>query len=290
MADKLVTNARQEWAEQFNFSGVMRGSSLPANAAIQERYSRALVKLAKQMSEQTKRELTKYFKGETAKEYFALDESVSSQARILTNAIKAKFSDMFAKRAKRMADQMVRQSQRASASATHVSLKELSGGLSIKTSAITPKMKEIMKASITENVSLIKSIPQQYFEAIEGAVMRSIVSGNGLQDLVPFIKQREGITIRRARFIARDQTRKVYAALGREQTKSAGLTQFEWVHTGRGKEPRELHVHLSGKIFSYDDPPVIDQKTGQRGFPAELPNCGCIERPILKFDAGEAKQ
>jgi hypothetical protein len=35
---------------------------------------------------------------------------------------------------------------------------------------------------VTENVGLIKSIPTQYLGGVQGAVMRSITTGNGMQD------------------------------------------------------------------------------------------------------------
>ena len=36
--------------------------------------------------------------------------------------------------------------------------------------------------------------------------------------------------------------------------------------------------------FPIDRPPVIDKKTGQRGFPAQLINCKCFLTPVLLVD------
>ena len=69
---------------------------------------------------------------------------------------------------------MVLNSQKISKTVLHESLQKLSGGLSLKTGVVTEGTEEIAKASIAENVSLIKSIPSQYFNAITGSVMRSM--------------------------------------------------------------------------------------------------------------------
>ena len=166
------------------------------------------------------------------------------------------------------------------------------GGLSIKTDFITPELNDIIKASAAESTQLIKSIPQQYMLETQGAVMRSITTGNGLQDLVPFFEKRKGITTRRAKNIALDQTRKVYNSINQGRMEALGIDTYEWVHSGGGKEPRPEHkakypAGLNGGVFSLSDPPVIDPKTGQRGKPGDLINCRCTMRPVMVFKDGE---
>lgn len=267
----------------------LNGKTLNYNAAVQERYARALTALVKQMTTQTRRELEKFFKGESAEAFFTMDANVGSDARILTNRLTRKFDQLFASKAKPLAESMVSQSDKASSAALHGSLKELSGGLSLKTSVVTGPMNEVMTASVAENVGLIKSISQKYLTDVQGAVMRSITTGNGLQDLVPFLEKHEGMTIRRARNIAMDQTRKAYNSLNEGRMIKLGLDEYEWLHTGGSKEPRQHHIELSGRIFSLTDPDrmaIIDPSTGQRGKPGDLPNCGCRMRPLIKFDEG----
>ena len=70
---------------------------------------------------------------------------------------------------------MIKKENRASAVQLHQSLKELSGGVSIKTDFISPAMKEIIKASAAQSAELIESIPQQYMVGFQGEVMRSNV-------------------------------------------------------------------------------------------------------------------
>jgi hypothetical protein len=40
---------------------------------------------------------------------------------------------------------------------------------------------------------------------------------------------------------------------------------------------------LNGYIFPIDKPPVIDRKTGERGYPAQLINCHCFLTPVIEL-------
>ena len=63
-----------------------------------------------------------------------------------------------------------------------------------------------------------------------------------------------------------------------------GFDSFMW-HTILDARERPLHRMLNGKIFRFDDPPVIDERTGQRGLPGETYNCRCDLTPIMSDSA-----
>ncbi len=288
-----ITKKKQEHVAK-NKTNVLRGHPLNYPASIEEKYRKKLDALILQMTTQTQREITRLFKGDAAKQFFGQDESIASQSRIVTKDLKSRFEQLFNRKSKGFAESMVNQADKQSTSNLHSSLKELSGGLSLKTSMISKPMKDIIKASVAENVSLIRSIPQQYFHQIEGAVMRSITTGNGLEDLVPFMEKQKGITKRRASLIARDQTRKAYNGLNAGRMEAIGLKKYEWLHSAGDIEPRPLHLPLSGNIFSFDDPPVIQYAKGSlpevRGKPGDLINCSCKMVPIIEFDESDDQE
>ena len=58
-----------------------------------------------------------------------------------------------------------------------------------------------------------------------------------------------------------------------------GFTHFKWVTNLDGRE-RKLHKELNGKIFAFNDPPIIYERTGQKGLPGETYNCRCSMIPI----------
>lgn len=277
----LLTKKRAAYAA--TREGQFNGTPLQNNAAVQTRYLQDLTRLTAQMTTQVTRDVKRLFEGQAAATFFAEDASISSQARILVNALSAKFNALFAKHARPVAERMAINVNKASASALHASMSKLSGGMSLKTSFMTPALQEVTKAAVTANVSLIKSIAQQYLLDVEGAVMRSITTGTGLQDLIPALQKYEGVTHRRAKNIALDQTRKVYNGVNRGRMEAIGVKQFKWHHSGGSAHPREDHIAMDGNIYSFDDLPIIDEATGERGIPGQAINCRCTMSPVFQF-------
>lgn len=280
-----LSNKKAKWAGQFK-PPILKGGKLPQPVAIEARYNAQLQKLVDEMTKIAKREIVKLFESPVAVESHVIteDASIASQSRILMSALAKQFEALFWDAAKFLSEGMVKQTAKASEVALGKSLKELSGGLKIKTDTLkSGPVAEIAKASVAENVSLIRSIPEQYLKNVEGAVMRSITTGNGLQDLIPALEQQEGVTKCRAKNIALDQTRKAYAGINKGRMQGAGIKKYAWIHSGGGQKPRQHHIDMDGNIYSFDDPPVIDPKTGERGIPGQLPNCRCQMRPVLDF-------
>lgn len=289
MATAILTKRRATWAAKRKEPPVFKGPVLANNAAVGMRYVQALGSITAQMTAQVKREILRLYASDAAGAHFAQDAAtISSQARILVNSLQDKFNALFAKKAKPLAEQMVDGADKASKSSLHSSLQELSGGMSLKTNVDSALLSNIYKASVAENVGLIKSISSDYLTKVQGAVMRSITTGNGLQDLIPALEQYEGQTHRRARNIALDQTRKAYNSINKGRMQALGLKRFMWHHSGGGAAPREDHVEMDGEIYSFDALPVIDERTGERGIPGQAPNCRCTMSPV--FDFSDTKQ
>jgi uncharacterized protein with gpF-like domain len=171
------------------------------------------------------------------------------------------------------------------------SLEEIGEGVSLRVNMLSPLVKETIKAKSYEAAGLIKRVPSKYLDDIGAEVLRSISSGSGrgLADLQPAL-DKYGVQVRNwAKNVALDQTRKVYDGVSTAAMKSAGIRKFEWVHSGGSNDPREFHLlpwpeGLNGGIFDIDDPPIIDKRTGVRGFPGQLPYCRCTKRPVVDFE------
>lgn len=280
-----LTESKRRWAK--NRDVTLRGKKLVYNASKQNKYRAALRKLVVKMTNETRRELMKLFKSETAKEYFAEDASISSKARILLAVLLDKFTQLFSFKSKPLAETMVEGQADASERTLHSSLKQLSGGLSLKTGIVPKGMEEVAKASISENVSLIKSIPAQYFKNVEGAVYRSITTGRGMADLLPEIRKYDGQTERRAKNLALDQTRKAYNQINKRRMEAVGVKKFEWIHSYGGQKPRHSHMAIDGKIFSFENLESEQAALGvppeDRGLPGHPINCRCTMVPVIEF-------
>lgn len=279
---KILTKRKQAWVQKRK-PEVLQGDPLNPSAAVGLRYAQNIVAQIEQMTQEVEREIKKLFDSDHAQEYFAEDATTSAQARILTNFLLKKFNGRFAKKAKPMAESFANQADKASSASVHSSIQKLSGGLSLPTSALTPDMKEILSATITENVGLIKSISQKYLTDVQGAVMRSITTQTGAVDLLPILLKSKEITLRRANLIALDQTRKAMGNLGKARMENIGIEEYKWLHTGGSDHPRHLHQKMSGNIYRFDNPPVIDERTGERGIPGQAIYCRCRMVPVIKF-------
>lgn len=147
---------------------------------------------------------------------------------------------------------------------------------------VTPAMADIMEATVSANVDLIKSIPQRYLENVRGEVMRSVQTGRDLEQLTKYLTEQLGVTQRRAELIALDQNNKATSALARARQLEIGVQEGIWQHSHAGREPRPTHVRMDGKRFNvaegmYDP----DPKVRRHIMPGELINCRCTWRAVL---------
>lgn len=152
------------------------------------------------------------------------------------------------------------------------------GGFSVKFQ-MTPAARNIIDAAVAENVSLIKSIPSQYFTQVEGAVMRSVRQGGDLGTLAKELRSQYGVTKRRAALIARDQNFKATADMTKARQVEKGYKAI-WRHSHAGKIPRPTHKANDGKTY---DPAAgwLDPAESKRIWPGTLINCRCFSQTII---------
>lgn len=109
------------------------------------------------------------------------------------------------------------------------------------------------------------------------------LGGYRAESLEDYFLRRKGISRRKAKFLARQETKLLVAEYRKNRFKQEGVTKYRWSTVLDGRE-RKLHRELNGKIFSWDNPPIIDERTGERGNPAEAYNCRCKAIPIIDDD------
>jgi uncharacterized protein with gpF-like domain len=142
-------------------------------------------------------------------------------------------------------------------------------------------MRDILRATIEQNVGLIKSIPEQYLTQVTGSVMRSVTTGRDLGSLAKELQEHYGVTKRRAAFISLDQNNKASSAFNRVRQLEVGITRAIWMHSHAGKKPRPSHVKNDGKPYDVNRG-WFDPHEQKWIFPGELPRCRCTSRSIVK--------
>ena len=145
---------------------------------------------------------------------------------------------------------------------------------------MTDAMNDVVQASITENVSLIRSIPAQYFTQIESIVSEGVRVGRDMHVIAQGLEHQLGVTKRRAAIIARDQTNKSTAAIVRVRQQEIGATHARWVHSGGGVHPRPSHVEMGGETYEIAKG-SWDKDEQAWVWPGQLINCRCRSRTIV---------
>ena len=142
-----------------------------------------------------------------------------------------------------------------------------------------------MTAATKDNVALIKTIPEQYFDRVFSTVTDGWSQGLRWESLVEQIQRDGNITENRAKLIARDQTSKMNAAFNQERQQQVGIERYEW-STSQDERVRESHADMDGKTCEWANPPIVDGEPVHAG---EAINCRCTALPIVD-EAAVAEQ
>lgn len=248
------------------------------NLGIEIAYRNKLTALVEDMSASVLYWLTASYRANTPR--MAQDETPADALRRSIRKLASQWTKRFDTASEQLGDYFALSVEKRSSAALRKILRD--GGISVEFK-MTAAMRDVVDATIHANVALIKSIPSQYFDQVEGAVMRSVQTGRDLGALVEELERYSGVTKRRAAFIALDQNNKATAAFARARKLEVGLDEEEWHHSGGGKHPRPTHLKAGRDKVRYKisqgwfDPAV--QRYIQ---PGEEPHCRCVGRPIVK--------
>ena len=249
------------------------------NVGIERAYQRKLDTLVQEMQDSVVYWLTAAYRANEPR-LLAQDETPADALRRSIKDLAKRWLRKFDIASVKLAEWFGQAVQKRSSDALRKILKD--GGISIEFQ-VTPAMRDITAASIAENVSLIRSIPSQYFTQVEGIVYRSVMAGRDIGGMTKELEERFVVTRRRAALIARDQNNKMTAAFSRARMIEAGIDEAQWVHSMGGTHKRPSHVKASKDKVRY---PVaegwLDPDVGQKIQPGFLIGCKCVGRPVIK--------
>lgn len=137
-----------------------------------------------------------------------------------------------------------------------------------------PWLQDQLALFTSQNSQLIVSLKEEELSRVSGIVERGLQEGSRFETISEEIEKSFGITARRAKLIARDQTTKLNASLTKLRQQELGVTEYEW-QTAQDERVRPSHKANNGKIFQWDNPPK------ETGNPGNDVNCRCVAIPIL---------
>ena len=138
-----------------------------------------------------------------------------------------------------------------------------------------PWLQDQLKLFSSQNAQLIRSIPEQELDQVAQIIERGLQEGSRFHSMTQSIQERFGITRRRAKLIARDQTSKLNASLTKLRQQELGIEEYVW-QTAGDERVRATHRAHDGKKFRWDNPPK------NTGHPGTDVNCRCVAVPVLE--------
>ncbi len=241
-------------------------------------YRRDLNRLINQMTKEVRQVLVPVAKEatkENLKELKKVTDSVQTDKILLAlNSIKMKYQNEINRYAVKTATDFVADNVMTNVRKFRTSLNAVSE-VSLKNIIEDEFLDTVISASIETNVSLIKSIPTQYFDKLEYTLMQNLTDPNfKIGGLTKEIQNLTGVTKRRAKTIARDQNSKVNASITQTRQTELGIKKYVWQTSG-DERVRASHRNNNGKVFFWNKP------NPTTGHPSHDVNCRCVALPVV---------
>lgn len=162
-------------------------------------------------------------------------------------------------------------------------------GSTLKAISVQPKLTDEMRAKIAveynENMKkYIVEWGEDEIKTLRSRIAEHAFSGKRYEGMIGEIKHSYGVSQAKAKFLARQETSLYVSKLKETLYTDAGVNKYKWacVVGSPGHEVRHSHKILQDKIFTWDNPPVVNEK-GERKNPGEDYGCRCFPIPVVEF-------
>lgn len=162
-------------------------------------------------------------------------------------------------------------------------------GISVATD-LTDVARQKIAREYTQNLEkYIRDFADEEIINLRKEMQKQVFAGVRYEAAISTIKKSYGVSERKAKFLARQETSLMMAKFKESRYADVGIKEYYWMNVvGSPNHPvRPMHKALGdaskkGKIFSFDNPPVTDEH-GNRNNPGEDFNCRCYAKPIIRF-------
>lgn len=134
-----------------------------------------------------------------------------------------------------------------------------------------------------QNVGLISTLPDDVLDEMQNIVEDGYTRGKTTRDMVKEIQDRFNVSKKKAKFWATDQLAKLNADITQQQQTDCGVEEYVWSTSG-DQRVRDKHRELNGKRFRWDNPPIVDDRTGRRAHPGQDYRCRCVALPVFNLE------
>jgi SPP1 gp7 family putative phage head morphogenesis protein len=163
-------------------------------------------------------------------------------------------------------------------------------GVALQHNVAEKEVGQMATKLLNEQVELIKSIPLEAGLRAQKIAEDAFFHGTRAvpdQDTIDELQKQLGLSTEvatsRATLIARTETARANASFNQARAQSVGSNQYRWHNSGDGAVRQSHKTYkgkpLQGRVFSWDDPPTLDD--GMKGHPGTFPNCRCFAEPVF---------
>jgi SPP1 gp7 family putative phage head morphogenesis protein len=255
---------------------------IPKIEAVQ--YFKELNKLTKSMRQDIKNELMPLLKA--LESSYAVDgyaDQVSQLVRRLTLKYQT-ITDLFGKStAQKMVNSVSMKNEKA-----FNTLVKRSVGVDLTEIIADEGLNDFLEGQVNKNVTLIRSIPDEYFKSIETVVMNGTANGlrweaiareiGGIKD----ISSVNGKLQNRIKLIARNETSNLNASISKKRMETLNITEARW-QTAEDERVRQCHKVRDGKVYNIKKG-LFSSCDNKTLWPGSDINCRCVAIPIIKID------
>jgi SPP1 gp7 family putative phage head morphogenesis protein len=146
-------------------------------------------------------------------------------------------------------------------------------------SLITRNVNPYYKNVIDQQVGLITSIPEEQNIKLRKLLTQALIENQPQRQIAAMLRKEFNSSKSRARLIARDQVLKLNGRTNRVKQEALGIDKYVW-RTVKDDRVRNRHKELDGRVFSWDDPPTINNR-GDKGHPGDDFQCRCYAEAVL---------
>ena len=162
--------------------------------------------------------------------------------------------------------------------------RQAKAAVGVDLSAVEPNLAPLTERFRRENLDLIVSMAKDKVARVK-AILDDAPNAR-VETIRDRILEEGEVTKRQAALIARDQVLSLNGQVAQARHEAAGITQYVWRTSGDG-DVRPDHKALNGKVFSYDEPPVVNASEVRRGraerreHPGQDYQCRCTAEPVI---------
>ncbi len=143
---------------------------------------------------------------------------------------------------------------------------------------------ERLKEQYNKNLNYyIKGWRRDAIYRLREKMEKNVFDGFRAKKMVDTIQSEFGVSKNKAKFLARQETSLLLSKYRQDRYEKIGIDKYQWSTSGDSRV-RDRHKELNGRIFSWDNPPIVDTATGRRANPGEDFSCRCVAVPIWEDD------